>query len=171
MSLKKFNKIFRIEESVENEQKKFVYRINSLFNTLEERDDYNAILYSICYGLGINSDEIKKNKIVSGKFIKPLRSVTKDNFQGTLKVLVLLYEFYEKSDLKFIIEKEIECALSYSNVDLGINWKDGMFYPRGAEILDEKLIEDSLRFLADFPNEKKNYEKALSDYGHKIMVE
>lgn len=49
-------------------------------------------------------------------------------------------------------------------MDLGVTWKNGLFYPSGARILDKKLIEDPIDWLSEFPDEKKDFENALSHY-------
>jgi len=47
---------------------------------------------------------------------------------------------------------------------LGIRWKDGLFYPSGAEELDRPLVEETLTWLDVCPNERKDYRKALEYY-------
>jgi len=51
-----------------------------------------------------------------------------------------------------------------STCDIGIKWKEGCFYPTGADELDEPLIEDVLTWLNDYPNERTDYRRALECY-------
>ncbi len=46
-----------------------------------------------------------------------------------------------------------------------------MFYPSGAQELDEALIEEPLKWLANFPNERADYLKALTGYTGKRLDE
>lgn len=46
-----------------------------------------------------------------------------------------------------------------------------MFYPSGANELDEKLVEEPLEWLADFPDEKPNYHRALVGYTNNRLDE
>lgn len=155
--LKRFNKLFKIEESLENEQNRFVQRINqTVFMEIEWHKTFNIIFRRICYNLGENPDDI-----ISQTF----RQLSNDNFIKTIKILLLLYQdFKNYKNLQDKISLQINQALSTTIMDIGIRWRNGMFYPSGAKILDEKLIEDVLDWLDEFQNEKKDFEKALSDY-------
>ena len=59
---------------------------------------------------------------------------------------------------------KIERVLSRCACDIGVRWKEGFFYPSGAEELDKPLIEETLTWLNDYPNERKDYRKALEYY-------
>ncbi|MCK4307779.1 hypothetical protein KAW50_06115 [candidate division WOR-3 bacterium] len=182
--LKRFNKLFEIKESPEKEQIHFVQRINqTIFNYIQDeykklfRDDlrtkYEEIFRDICYYLGENADDrISKFNQVSNRGCPHLRSLTNDDFLQTLKVLVLLYDYFWEDKLKDKNQRrqisiEIELAFSSATMDLGVTWKDGMFHPSGAKILDEKLIEDPFDWLDEFPDEKKDFKNALSHYTKK----
>ena len=43
-------------------------------------------------------------------------------------------------------------------------WKEGFFYPSGAEELDAALVEEAVTWLKDYPNERKDYAAALQYY-------
>ncbi len=68
-----------------------------------------------------------------------------------------------------ILSGWIEAALEHATVDLGVTWNDGMFYPTGARELDEPLVEETFKWLADFPNEKADYDKAVTAYTSKRL--
>jgi len=181
--LKRFNKIFGIQDSEEDEKKRFVQRINqTAIETVEGLTypvSYEKIFNNICYRLGVNADDriSRANHMSFGyeTHIPSLRSLTNDEFLPTLKVLVLLYKFFEdNNEQQKKISVWIEFALSNATIDLGIRWRNGMFYPSGAKLLDEKLIEDPFDWLQDYPDEKKDFLKALScysanDYGGVII--
>ena len=46
-----------------------------------------------------------------------------------------------------------------------------MFYPSGARELDEPLVEETFKWLTDFPNEKADYHKAVTGYASKQFGE
>ncbi len=171
--LNRFNKNFGIQESVEEEKRKFVQRINqTIFDEIEEDESYETVFRTICYWLGKNADDLIESAnpiLISGNYnIPPLRSLTSDNFLQALRILELLYRFFEKNkDRRKGITSWIENAVSIATVDLGVRWKKGMFYPSGAKILDKKLIEDPLDWLENYPNEKSNFLKAVEDYTSK----
>lgn len=170
--LKIFNKQFELNENLEQERQAFVNRINqTIFSEIEEGYNYGKIFRHLCYWFGINADDrisAVNRHIYSDDRMPSLRSLTGDVFAPTLKVLILLYQFYDnkneynyKQDLDNI-DRSISTALDNANLDLGIRWKLGMFYQSGAGVLDEKLIEDPLEWISEFPHVKDDYKKALS---------
>ncbi len=155
--LKRFNRLFKIEGSKKNEQNSFVQRINqTIFKDIEWYQHYEEMFRDVCYRLSKNPDDIMSHKF---------RQLSNDNFFKTIKILMILYNYFKnEKDLQDKISLEINKALSYATVDIGIRWKNGIFYPSGAKILDEKLIEDPFDWLNEFPDEKKDFETALSHY-------
>lgn len=171
--LKRFDKNFRIKESVEEEKIRFVQRINqTIFQNVEKDNSYEKVFRTICYWLGQNADDLMANAnliLVSGYSIMPhLRSLTSDNFLETLRILELLYQFFDDNNKwQEDISSWIEDALSNALLDLGVRWMNGMFYPSGSKILDKKLIEDPLDWLENYPDEKRDFLNALKNYTSK----
>lgn len=163
---KKFNQIFGAEESLEDERRRFVDRVNQvIFSSTEDMAGYSTIFRQVCFELGINADErIKawRNSIgVSQYSVPELITLTLKSFNETLLVLSILYHcFKEKQGLA----QTIELVLSKSTCDLGVRWHEGFFYPSGAKELDESLIEESLIWLKEYPDEQQNYKNALENY-------
>lgn len=171
--LKRFDKIFGIQATQDDERQKFVNRVNqTIFENVGELIDYSVsyepVFRGICYQLGVNADDrIEKetaNNFVLNTTVPSLRSLTNDEFFPTLKVLVLLHSLGKEVVDRVEISKLIKAALSQATVDLGVRWKGGMFYPSGAKALDEKLVEDPFDWLEDYPDEKKNFLKAVTSY-------
>jgi len=56
-------------------------------------------------------------------------------------------------------------ALELSNINAVLCQRDEqyMFYPKGAELLDEKLVNDNLNWLEDYPDSHEKFHKALVD--------
>lgn len=162
--LRRFNRIFGIQPSLDEEREKFVQRINQTIfrDTQVKRPDYERVFRILCYGLGKNPDDIIRDY---HNRTPNIRKLTDDDFLETLKVLQLLYAYFgDDQTWQDRVSEWIEIALSRSSIDLGIKWKKGMFYPSGAKILDDALVNDPYDWLDPFPKEKKNFEKALSAY-------
>ncbi|MHC4478301.1 MAG: hypothetical protein ACYTEL_21905 [Planctomycetota bacterium] len=187
---KRFSEVFGIQATLDDERKRFVDRINqSVFNEVDSKGwakyGYVKIAEHICYELGVSIEDTLNMRGPSrsvkrygtygpygpgtrqpGPVLPRIRTLTQDDFRKTLLVICILYDCFTKPEdwrLKWLCES-IEKALSYAACDLGITWKDGLFYPSGAEELDKALVEDTLTWLADYPSERKDYQRALECY-------
>jgi hypothetical protein len=178
--LRRFNKIFDIHDELPTEQGRFVQRINqTAFDHIEKLTyavSYQGVFSAVCYLLGTNANDriSKANRMSysSTTFVPPLRSLTEDEFMETIKVLSFLHKTLEKAPgEQETLSRYIEAALRNATIDLGVEWKGGMFYPSGARELDESLIEEPLGWLVDFPNERADYLKALTGYTSKRLDE
>jgi hypothetical protein len=178
--LGRFNKVFGIHNDLSTEQSRFVQRINqTAFDHVEKLTyavSYQEIFSAVCYWLGVNAkDRISKANQMnysSSTFVPPLRSLTHDDFMETIKVLGFLHKALERTPgEQEILSRSINLALSNATIDLGVTWKDGMFFPSGAEELDKALVEEPLEWLATFPNERADYLKALTAYTNKRLDE
>lgn len=172
MSLKKFNELFGLKEDLKKEQDRFVQRINqTFFKTIQQQYGvYEDIFYDICYQAGLNPDDIiaRVNQHNYGMVKIPgLRILTKDDFQETLKIIVLLNDSLSEEGIKKL-NQAVELALAATTSDLGIRWKDGMFYPSGAKELDEKLIGENLEWLKKYPEVKKYFSISLNHFKKSI---
>jgi len=67
-------------------------------------------------------------------------------------------------DMANQLDSDIVEIIHLSEVDLGISWQRGVFLKKGAEILDEKLVNESLRWLANarYKNVLVPFQKGLS---------
>ncbi|MCF7812436.1 hypothetical protein K9M59_02465 [Candidatus Gracilibacteria bacterium] len=144
MGLKKFNQLWRIDENINDEKSRFVNRINgSLFSQIDrgDREGYTDLFDSLCYWLGKNTRDVilgynvrdprrQFDPFYNDK-IPPLRHLSGDDFETTLKIIVLIHAYFKsKTSQKIkIVDASVNAALSNSLVDIGIRWTDGMFYP------------------------------------------
>lgn len=76
-----------------------------------------------------------------------------------------------KNDSRHSIEAEnmdkvIKYAVSASEIDLGIKYENGMFYPSGAKLLDDALINENLKWLSDqgYAGVLEPFEKGLRHF-------
>ncbi len=70
------------------------------------------------------------------------------------------YEYAENVSLS------VERAISLCETDIGVEWRDGVFWPTGAKLLDEALVNENLRWLADkgYHNVLRPFKKGLRDF-------
>jgi len=90
---------------------------------------------------------------VQYKWNNTFGSYAGSNLYSCLLSLEALYRTYI-SDLKSNenaekVEYIIKRVLSLSEIDIGIDWRDGAFWPSGAKLLDEALVNENLKWLAD----------------------
>ncbi len=175
---KRFNEIFGLEDGVEDERKRFVERVNQdvfhyIDTAMSDMFTYHILFRSVCLELGVNAHDFKERRDYSPLGVdsyRPasIRTLTKDDFNKTLLVLCILYVHIEYSSDPVggqnWLSNQIESVLSRCSCDIGIRWKEGFFYPAGAEELDESLIEETLTWLNDYPDERKDYQRALECY-------
>lgn len=90
----------------------------------------------------------------------------KGNFYKCLQALEVIYEYAkERDDLDSAYDdsstfsQSIEYTLSLAEIDLGISWRKGRFYPSGAKELDEALVNQPLEWLRN-----KGYDNVLTPY-------
>lgn len=169
MSVKDFDSRFGITTTQDEEKKRFVNRVSQVFDWFNQSDyqKYNVLFEAVCYHLGENYKEIIR--FYSG----PIRPTTAphltvlcgNDFIKTLRTIVALYQSLGddprmQSDISFVVKD----ALSLSNLNLGVQWTDGVFFPSGEVVLDNELIEGALQSLIDYPNENRDVRIALSNY-------
>jgi hypothetical protein len=90
---------------------------------------------------------------------------TGEDFYHFLISLEALYSGFGKyiPDKQLVLEAIIKSAISKSEGDLSIEWNKGEFWPSGAKLLDEVLVNDSLRWLSNqkYIDVLKPFEKGL----------
>lgn len=174
---KKFNQVFGIQTQIDDEKRGFVNRINQIIFRMIDTErtgefEYGAMFEHLCFEMGLNADDVwrkhrrKSDYILDDKEYAPeIRSITNDDFDKTLLILCTLYLILGSSKEKQKwLSSNIQNSLSRSTCDLGVRWKDGFFYPSGAKELDETLVDETLGWLSKYPDEKKDYQKALEFY-------
>ena len=81
-----------------------------------------------------------------------LEALIQNNFPDTLRVLESLYNYaleHNEPDVAKEIYEIIIKIIRDSEIDIGITWRYGQFCPCGAELLDDILVNESLRWLSD----------------------
>lgn len=141
-----FYQRFNIQVNREEAEKRF---INRILNTIEQDLDslishhtiqpYKTAMYNVASKLGLKYD---------GSVI---HNYIRIDFNACLLSLEALYEvFVIKSDYHAKeLSEIIQYCLSLSETDLGITWRDGSFWPSGAQLLDEDLVNVNLKWISD----------------------
>jgi hypothetical protein len=169
--------LFGLGDGVEEERKRFVQRINQfIFHEIDtakiDTFHYRVLFEPVCFELGVNAHDFQQRRIYDrfGDSYIPasIRTLTRDDFTKTLLILCILYLYIQygsdnKEGHKWLSDN-IEVALSRCTCDIGVRWKDGFFYPAGAEELDKPLVEEILTWLIDYQDERKDYQRALECY-------
>ncbi len=147
-----FHQRFNIQINIEEAEERFINRIlNQIEQQLSELARLEAspsqwVLaskYRVATRLGI---EYQDNWI----FHKYVRH----NFYNCLLALEALYETFSIKEYKYLdyaplLTWLIQNTITMSETDLGIEWRDGSFWPSGAKLLDEALLNENLKWLSD----------------------
>ncbi len=172
-----FNQLHGVKDNIDDERRRFVQRVNQLLfhevDTIRSREfRYGQVLEALCFEVGCNFEDLWRRAHRWRDHFRleetppEIRSLTEDDFETTLMVLMTLYRVFQACHNNHIqwLEDQVQLILSRSTRDLGIRWKDGLFYPSGPEELDKPLVEQILTWLDEYPNEKKDYRNALEHY-------
>lgn len=163
MSHKKLFENLGLTASIADEKQKFLNRVDvyvyPVVSTLE-LTRYNEIMTAIAFDLGLHRS----------KYPLPYEgiSITKytgESFNKTLMAIVSIYNALD--DLPAVQKRfsdRVSEVISLSLIDIGIHWKDGMFYRSGDPILDNNLIDFSLQLLESFPAERNDLALALKNH-------
>lgn len=146
----KFHDRFDISVDIKEAKNRFLNRVyNRVFSELFYRmDEYKRrdILRSVAYELGLQHiSSYGFHDYIGRDFYKCLQAL----------------EAFYRSGTGFTssIQSTILQILSDSEIDLGIRWEKGRFIKSGAKLLDNKLVNEPLRWLGE-----KSYQSILEPY-------
>lgn len=134
-----FYQRFNIEIGLEAVQGRFVNRVYNtmpvLFKAAQGND--RRLSWKLANTLGIlYEDEDSLEQFLSDDLYQCIRA---------LEAFYKVIPGYYKSDF----DERIKTILSLTEVDLGIRWRDGVFWRSGAELLDEALVNENLKWLSN----------------------
>lgn len=153
-----FYQRFDIKMNLAEAQKKFVNRAS------------NLIFEDLYYHVLGNPNEMNQMKrliasAIGEKFYyeQSLDDLLHNDFHRCLRAIETFFKFAESEDVQQQITGLVEYALEEAETDLGIGWHDGIFTHKGAKLLDDSLVNESLHWLADsgYESVRKPFEKAL----------
>lgn len=89
-----------------------------------------------------------------------------EDFHTCLQTLEIIYKELPKDDQKEALDEIIKEIISLSETDLGVRWREGIFLPSGAKLLDEALVNENLQWLSDlkYHNVLTPFQKGLKDF-------
>jgi len=133
-----FHKRFNIQIDIEEAQERFINRIHTMiYDNLSEFGDDEEIKQLVLFRLGIRY-----------KYDPPLEGFLKNDFHEHLRALEAIYFAVPEHNKEKLLDM-ILWSLALSEIDLGVRWKEDHFLPSGAELLDDKLVNEPLRWLSD----------------------
>lgn len=165
-----FPQRFSIQVSVDDAHKRFINRaLNMIQGTLpdleilrldRDKPEYVRVaLVNVATQLGVGY-----------QWDKLFSDYARTDFHSCLLALEALYrtfrdepEYYEYTEK---VRLSIEHAISLSETDIGLEWREGVFWPSGAKLLDEVLVNENLRWLGDkgYQNVLVPFEKGLRHF-------
>ena len=153
-----FHQRFNIEVGIEEARERFVNRVKNIVPRylagIRTGNEYKFCLRHLSYQLG-------RAYYADFKFV----NLVGHSFHDCLQTLEAIYEVLTKPERRIFSTSIVEHILSLSEVDLGIRWKDGHFYPSGATLLDEQLVNEPLKWLSkpEYRNVLGHFRKGLTD--------
>ena len=163
-----FYQRFNIEVGIEEAQQRFINRaLNMVEGFIPQLEtphtsipsDVRAALISVATSLGL---EYQRNKLFS--------QYAGTDCNSCLLALEALYQTYSElsgcKEYATKVEQAILYAISLSETDLGVEWRDGAFWPSGAKVLDEALVNENLKWLddKDYQDVRAPFEKGLRHF-------
>jgi hypothetical protein len=160
-----FHERFDIDVPFDEARNRFINRIHTLI--FNERTGFMSHFLSLQAYKRIIGDVVGALGMPFQTY--DIKFYTGDDFHLCLHAIEALYESIGNrlnsgwlGRLTILIRK----ALHLSEVDIGIRWENGLFYPVGAEELDEVLVNQPLKWLRDrgYETVLLPYEKSLRDF-------
>jgi hypothetical protein len=161
--VRSFNDRFEIQIDADEAQRRFLARIANALDEafLEQHYSYDSqqdIARAIASELG---------DVFTVSYWDGL--LGSDDFVKVLQGLEVLYDQATVPDPpsderpRTVIDRAVREALAKAEVDLGVTWDRGRFHRKGAQVLDEKLVNDGLRWLREnrYETVVGPFEKAL----------
>jgi hypothetical protein len=154
----KFHERFNIQMPMDEAKRRFVNRAHSQILSPDcpfmlESGYLKRTCMAIAFALGEKFD-------AGTPFRKTaLETYTGLNFERTLQAIEATRRVICGPKDGPQLDEVVEVMLSISEVDLGIRWNDGKFLPSGAKLLDDTLVNESLKWLRE-----KNYRAVLAPF-------
>ena len=158
-----FHERFDIEVGTDEVQKRFMNRVNDfiLFDFVDKyvKDYYDpldmeGVSQFVAFVLGDPHSSYD------------LRTYVRNDFARCLHVVEALYQSLRFEVQKNDLSERISIVLNANEVDLGIDWQPPRFVRKGATLLDERLVNEPLRWLSDpkYRTVLEPFQRGLSHY-------
>jgi len=155
---KKFNERFQISVSADVAKARFVNRVHN--------DIYDGLVEYQSVALREQLRRLAASHIGTRYQGFGMALMVGDNFEQNLRAVEGVYEAFGQlvaPHYQQQVAQGVEKCLRNAESDLGIKWENGAFYPSGAKLLDEHLVNDPLHWLRakGYKNAVEPYEKGL----------
>lgn len=149
-SIPPFHQRFNIQVDIDDAQERFIKRaINLIHGAIPElgsprhkSEVYKRALIEVASKLGVKYE-----------WNDTFGNFAGNDFYSCLLSLETLYQTYDSiigaPGYAREVNESIQHAISLSETDIGIEWRDGAFWPSGAKLLDGALINENLSWLTD----------------------
>jgi len=152
-----FYKRFDISIDLPEVKRRFMNRIrNAISTVIGNINTYSELQKSIPRDLGMLLGEEFPSLLFFQRWLR------NRNFWRHLEAAEAFYASIN-GYIQQYFDRLIGKTISLSECDLGITWQNGKFYKKGAPILDQKLVNESLGMLRDkkYENVTVPFEKGL----------
>jgi hypothetical protein len=154
----KFHERFNIGMGLEEAREGFVTRV------------YNEFIIGFVYAMQYPRTRSKYEIAIASSLRKEFKGAGAshlhigNDLMNSLRAIEAVYSVAETLD-RVAIGNITKRILEQSEVDLGIEWRDGEFHRKGAALLDQTLVNDVLHWLRTPGHETvlKPFEKGLKD--------
>lgn len=172
-----FHVRFNIDLPIEEARRRFVNRIANRVRIIASAicfdDALDRLLWEVEATLGEpHSQEIGPGKFGEPVFVERWCEMVGEDFSRCLSALEGFYKGLpgeastDNYDPVQSLNTAVRETLAESECDVGVSWQNGIFTKKGAELLDEKLVNESLRWLAEpkYENVLIPFQKGLSHF-------
>ena len=145
----KFEERFGVEVQMDEARERFVNRVHHLIFTEFDADEcFEAVMV----GLGRRMESSWRLTAIVGR-----------DFQDNLKAIECVRRAADDPDRLDVIVRSI---LDESEIDLGVQWENGVFVKAGAPLLDKKLVRDVLGWARErkYETVRAPFEKGLRHF-------
>lgn len=160
-----FHERFDIRLGIDEARKQFLNRVNNriflnFFVAEIDKDTRNrTVLWQVANALGEEYE-----------WYKSFDHYVKNDFYRCLRVIEASYNALRNKQQKEKLSFLINLVLEESEIDLGVNWRNGKFIRTGAGLLDQKLVNEPLRWLSN-PKYKNVYGPFAKGLAHFLEAE
>jgi hypothetical protein len=157
-----FHERFDIQLDGKDIKQKFVNRVkNQIFLNFAdiEEDRRMQVYWNIANRLG-RTFEIPNSSLYR------FDHYVEYDFYRCLQAVEATYDALSAREDKIRLDLIISKILSESEIDLGLTWKNGIFMPKGAALLDQELVNDPLQWLKNqkYKDVYNPFSKGLSSF-------
>lgn len=160
-----FHERFDIQFGIDEARRRFMNRVKNrifrnFFKAQITRDTIQrVVLWQVANALGKEYESLYD-----------FEWYVEDDFHTCLRVLEVSYNALKSKKQREELSFLINCILEESEIDLGVNWQNGKFIRTGAKLLDQKLVNEPLRWLS-VPKYKNIYAPFAKGLSHFLEAE